>query len=145
MCGIASERSIKDLTRSTVKIESSGKTAQTPSEAFDQLERIAASSLAKFLRQYGVLSERGFKASNDLTVLRNAHALARGKAPHVSKRPMDLADPRHGQGNGGVLTVVISMHGDRSIEADGARPDLGSGSGSAKAWHRPWLGPGVGR
>ena len=81
MCGIASERIIKDLFRSTVKIESSGKTTPPLPEAFDQLERVDVSSLTRFLRQCGVLSERGFRASDDLAVLRNAYAHARGKSP----------------------------------------------------------------
>jgi len=50
MCGIASERIVKDLLRSAVKIEPSGRTTQPSPEAFDRLERVDASSLAKFLR-----------------------------------------------------------------------------------------------
>ena len=83
MCGIASERIIKDLLRSSVKIEATGKIDTPSSVAFDQLERVDLSGLLRFLRECGRLSERGFKASNDLTVLRNAYAHARGKSPEA--------------------------------------------------------------
>ena len=93
--------------------------------------------------------ERGrvaFAPQHRVSFLRSVFTRSASKS--FPKRVMNLTEqgraPTHGD-FGGFITVVISVHGDRSFEAHGARPDLGSGSGPAKAWHRPGVSPGVGR
>jgi hypothetical protein len=79
MCGIVNERLIKDALRASVLIEKNGKVERPVSKVFDQLEYADLSSLAKFIREAGLLSEEAFSAAIDLVRLRNAYAHARGR------------------------------------------------------------------
>jgi len=79
MCGIVNERLIKDTIRASVLIEKDGKVERPESKVFDQLEYADLSSLAKFIREAGLLSEEAFSAAIDLVRLRNAYAHARGR------------------------------------------------------------------
>jgi hypothetical protein len=79
MCGIVSERLIKDMLRASVLIVKDGKVERPESEAFNQLERVDISSLARFIQKTGLLSEEAYKAAKNLGELRNDYAHARGR------------------------------------------------------------------
>jgi hypothetical protein len=81
MCGIVGERLIKDLIRGSLVMSIDGSTQRPSEEAFDQLERVDASAFVRFLSQTQLLNEPSRKAAEDLIVLRNQYAHARGKQP----------------------------------------------------------------
>lgn len=81
MCGIVNERLIKDTLRASVLIDKDGKVERPESEAFNQLERVDVSSLARFIQKTGLLSEEAYKAAKRLGELRNDYAHARGSKP----------------------------------------------------------------
>jgi hypothetical protein len=81
MCGIVGERLIKDLVRGSVVISAEGITKRPSEEAFDQLERVDASALVRFLSHSQLLGGEAKKAAEDLISLRNQYAHARGKKP----------------------------------------------------------------
>jgi len=79
MCGIVGERLIKDLLRTSILVSIDGVTNLPTDEAFDQLERVDVSALARFLNRSNLLSDGAKRAADDLMVLRNQYAHARGK------------------------------------------------------------------
>jgi hypothetical protein len=81
MCGIVGERLVKDVMRAAVRIEKDGAIEQPVEKAFDQLERVEVSSMVRFLKEAGLLSETASRAADELLQLRNAYAHARGKSP----------------------------------------------------------------
>lgn len=80
MCGIVGERLAKDALRAVVAVEKDGTLTRPTPKAFDQLERVDASGIVRFLKEAGILSDEAAKASADLGELRNKYAHARGKA-----------------------------------------------------------------
>jgi hypothetical protein len=81
MSGIVGERLVKDLLRGSLLV-GSGEEASRPSDvAFNQLERVEVSGIVGFLKEAGLLSGDGAKASRKLGELRNAYAHARGRDP----------------------------------------------------------------
>jgi len=64
--------------RASIWIEREGAVERPESEVFDQLERVDVSSLARFIRRAGLLSEDAYKAAAKLGELRNDYAHARG-------------------------------------------------------------------
>ncbi len=83
MCGIVSERLIKDLLRHSVLVTGGGQTRQPTDEAFDQLERVDSSAIVRFVNKTGLLSDRARRAADNLIQLRNKYAHARGTSPQA--------------------------------------------------------------
>jgi hypothetical protein len=81
MCGIVGERLVKDVLRTSVLVEKEGHAYRPKETAFDQLERVETSGLARFLKETGLLSDEAAKAADKLGHLRNGYAHARGKDP----------------------------------------------------------------
>jgi hypothetical protein len=81
MCGIVSERIIKDMLRASIWVEKDGQAERPESEAFDELEHAEAYRLARFFLKANLLSKEAFKAAQDLGTLRNKYAHARGGEP----------------------------------------------------------------
>jgi hypothetical protein len=81
MCGIVSERIIKDLLRASIWIEKDGKAEKPGSEAFEELEHAEVYRLAKFFLKNGLLSKEAFRAAQELGQIRNKYAHARGGQP----------------------------------------------------------------
>ena len=87
LCGIVGERLTKDLLRASVHVQGAdGKVLRPASEAFDQLERVDASALVRFLKAAGLIDDACKKAALDLGELRNKYAHAR-----VKGQPQDAA------------------------------------------------------
>lgn len=81
MCGITAERMVKDILRGSVMVRSGPAQATQPvAKAFDQLERVDVSSLARFLLKASIIEEPAWKALDGLFQLRNTYAHARGEA-----------------------------------------------------------------
>jgi hypothetical protein len=83
MCGIVGEKLVKDLIRGSVLISASGIAKRPSEEAFDQLEHVDVSAIVRFVNKAKLLSDDARKAAEDLIVLRNQYAHARGKTPHL--------------------------------------------------------------
>jgi hypothetical protein len=83
MCGIVGEKLVKDLLRSTVLLTTDGLADRPSEDAFDQLERVDASAIMRFLNKAQVLGDEAAKAANSLIELRNKYAHARGKEPQA--------------------------------------------------------------
>jgi hypothetical protein len=83
MCGIVGEKLVKDLLRSTVVLAADGLAGRPSEDAFDQLERVDASAIMRFLNKAQVLGDEAAKAANSLIELRNKYAHARGKEPQA--------------------------------------------------------------
>jgi hypothetical protein len=81
MCGIVGEKLVKDLLRGSILVSRNGITERPDDEAFDQFERVDVSSIIRFLNKSKLLDESAKKAAEDLLVLRNRYAHARGKNP----------------------------------------------------------------
>lgn len=81
MCGIVSERLVKDLVRASVLVSTTTGPVQPPPEAFDSLERVEVSGLVQFLNKAALLGDEATKAAKGLIEFRNAYAHARGKNP----------------------------------------------------------------
>jgi hypothetical protein len=81
MCGIVSERLIKDLLRQSVLVLDEEQTKQPSDEAFDQLERVDSSAIIRFVNKAGLLNDGARKAAEYLIQLRNKYAHARGTSP----------------------------------------------------------------
>jgi hypothetical protein len=81
MCGIVSERLVKDILRVAVLVEKEGEPHRPADKAFDQLERLEVGGMVRFLKEAGLLSNEAGKAADDLGQLRNAYAHARGRNP----------------------------------------------------------------
>jgi hypothetical protein len=79
MCGIVGERLVKDVLRASVLVEKEGQAERPKEAAFDQLERVDTSGLARFLKEAGLLGDEAAKAADKLGQLRNGYAHARGK------------------------------------------------------------------
>jgi len=83
MCGIVGEKLVKDLMRGSILVSSEGGVSRPTEEAFDQLERIDASAIVRFLNKAQLLCDDAKKAAVDLAALRNQYAHARGKNPQA--------------------------------------------------------------
>jgi hypothetical protein len=83
MCGIVGERIVKDLLRASIYIKKDGAICVPQDKAFDQLERVEISAIVRFLKEVGLLTADAGKASEDLVILRNQYAHARGKEPNL--------------------------------------------------------------
>lgn len=83
MCGIVSERLVKDTLRASMRIARDSEIEIPSNEAFDQLERVEVSGIINFLGKAALLSEDASKAAKKLVELRNAYAHARGKEPQA--------------------------------------------------------------
>ena len=84
MCGITAERLVKDILRGSLMVRSGPNSASSPSAlAFDQLERIDVSSLARFLAKASLIDDQAWKSLDALFQLRNTYAHARGKDPEA--------------------------------------------------------------
>jgi hypothetical protein len=81
MCGIVGERLVKDVLRASVLVEHTGEAKRPTEAAFDQLERVETSGLARFLKEAELLTEDAARAADKLAQLRNGYAHARGKDP----------------------------------------------------------------
>ena len=79
MCGIVGERLLKNLFRSSVRIELKDRIAVPQKSAFDQLERIEMRAITAFLRKTQALSEGAFRAAYQLQEIRNDYAHSRGE------------------------------------------------------------------
>lgn len=79
MCGIVGERLVKDVLRAAVLVEREGRVVRPPEPAFDQLERVEISGLARFSKEAQLLSDEAGEAAAKLGELRNNYAHARGK------------------------------------------------------------------
>ena len=79
MCGIVGERLVKDMFRESMLVWQGGHVDNPPSAALNQLERVESSSLRRFLKEAGLLSDEAAKAADKLTDLRNKYAHARGE------------------------------------------------------------------
>jgi hypothetical protein len=83
MCGIVSERLIKDVFRVSILVQKNGP-PQTPSDsAFDQLERVEVNGIIRFLKETNLITATAAKAAVSLYQLRNKYSHARGKAPQL--------------------------------------------------------------
>jgi hypothetical protein len=79
MCGIVGERLVKDLLRSSLFVAYETQLKPPPEDAFDQLERVDVSALVRFFNKAQLLGDDARKAAEDLIVLRNRYAHARGE------------------------------------------------------------------
>ncbi len=79
MCGIVSERIVKDIFRSNTFVAENGKAVLPSSEAFDQLERVDLTSIVKFCFKTNLINKTVSKSAEDLLQLRNKYAHARGQ------------------------------------------------------------------
>lgn len=81
MCGIVGERIIKDVLRTSVRIEKDRMIAVPQDNAFDQLEHVEVGGMIQFLKEAEILAVDGAKAAVKLIKQRNRYAHARGKKP----------------------------------------------------------------
>jgi hypothetical protein len=109
MCGIVSERIIKDMLRASIWVKKDGKVEKPESEAFDELEHAEAYRLAKFFLKAGLLSKEAFKAAQDLGALRNKYAHARGGEPQSDA--LDAIKYLHK-----VIEDTVSIYKDHEIK-----------------------------
>lgn len=79
MCGIVGERLVKDILRTSILVEREGLSQRPKEAAFDQLERVETSVLARFLKEAELISDEAARAADKLGQLRNRYAHARGK------------------------------------------------------------------
>ena len=83
MCGIASERLVKDLFRGAVRVENEGNVRAPGEKALDQIERVEISGLIRFLKEAKLLSDEAAGAVEHLGTFRNKYAHAGGKEPQA--------------------------------------------------------------
>ena len=81
MCGIVSERIIKDILRAALRIQTVAGTSGVSEEALDQLERVEVAALTQFVAACGIISKNTRIVAAKLVELRNKYAHARGKNP----------------------------------------------------------------
>jgi hypothetical protein len=81
MCGIVGEKLVKDQLRESTLVSIDGAATRPSEEAFDQLERVDVSAIVRFLNKAKLLTDEAKRAAEDLVVLRNQYAHARGKNP----------------------------------------------------------------
>lgn len=79
MCGIVGERLVKDVLRASVLVEKYGRAQRPKDAAFNQLERVEVSGIARFLKEADLLSDEAAKAADKLGQIRNRYAHAHGK------------------------------------------------------------------
>lgn len=80
MCGIVGERLVKDVLRASVLVQKDGRAERPKDAAFNQLEHVEVSGIARFLKEADLLSDEAAKAADKLGQLRNGYVHARGKA-----------------------------------------------------------------
>lgn len=80
MCGIVSERILKDLLRKAICIRKDRSVVTPTGPAFDQLERIDLNNILEFLGKTELIPEPVKKDCKKLLELRNAYAHAHAKA-----------------------------------------------------------------
>jgi len=83
MCGIVGERLIKDLLRASVLINKDGNPVRPSDVAFVQFERADLSGIIRFLKEAELIGADTLKATEELVMLRNKYAHARGKEPEA--------------------------------------------------------------
>ncbi len=83
MCGIVGEKLVKDVLRDSILTMVDGVVERPIDEAFDQFERVDVSSIIRFLNRARLLTDDVRRAADDLIILRNQYAHARGKNPEV--------------------------------------------------------------
>lgn len=81
MCGIATERILKDIFTRTVLVILNGKPTPLNNRAIKDLESFGAKEICEFLIKAGILSQKLRPAFKDLGELRNGYAHAGGKKP----------------------------------------------------------------
>lgn len=81
MCGIVSERIIKDGLRAAIHVQTRTGTVRPSETAFDQLEHVDIASLTRFISACGIISDDTQRAADKLVQIRNKYAHARGKNP----------------------------------------------------------------
>lgn len=81
MCGIASERIVKDVLGQGLAVWQDDEVAALPEEAIPELDRFELSAIARFLTKAGLLVPDARKAVLDLAELRNRYAHSPGTKP----------------------------------------------------------------
>lgn len=109
MCGIVSERIIKDMLRLTLYVRKGVDVVQPSSKAFDQLERVEISGLMRFAKDSEVINEESFKAADKLSQIRNDYTHARGK--NSEKDALKAIELLHV-----IIDDTVSAHKDYVIE-----------------------------
>jgi len=79
MCGIVSERLVKDLFRSSILVQRNGVPEVPSDDESDQLEQVEMRGIVNFLSKAHLLDEDAKKAATALAELRNRYAHAHGK------------------------------------------------------------------
>lgn len=82
MCGIASERIVKDLASEGLAVRKDDEAVELPEEAVPELDRFELSALARVLTKAGLLTADARKAVLALAELRNRYAHGSGTKPH---------------------------------------------------------------
>jgi hypothetical protein len=81
MCGIASERIVKDVFVAGLAVWRDETAVAVPDEAIPELDRFELNAIARFLTKAGLLGPDARKAVLDLAELRNRYAHASGAKP----------------------------------------------------------------
>jgi hypothetical protein len=81
MCGIVSERLVKDVFRVSIVVQKNDSQQIPPDAAFDQFERVEVIGIIRFLKEADLLSNEAATAAEELGKIRNRYAHARGKNP----------------------------------------------------------------
>jgi hypothetical protein len=81
MCGIASERIVKDILGDGLAVWKDEKAVDLPVEAIPELDRFELGAIARFLAKAGLLVPEARKAVLDLAELRNSYAHGSGMKP----------------------------------------------------------------
>lgn len=82
MCGIASERIVKDVLGEGLAVRKDDEAVELPEEAIPELDRFELSAIARFLTKAGLLTPEARKAVLDLAELRNRYAHGSAARPH---------------------------------------------------------------
>ena len=81
MCGIASERIVKDVLGEGLAVWKDEKAIHLPEEAIPELDRFEVNAIARFLTKAGLLVPEARKAVLDLAELRNRYVHGSGMKP----------------------------------------------------------------
>ncbi|MBI3127105.1 MAG: hypothetical protein HYZ11_05840 [Candidatus Tectomicrobia bacterium] len=81
MCGIASERIVKDVLGEGLAVRKDDEALDLPEEAIPEIDRFELSAIARFLTKAGLLTPEARKAVLDLAELRNRYAHGSGAKP----------------------------------------------------------------
>jgi len=124
MCGITSERIVKDLLRDRLALRADGKIASVPEHALEELERFELSAIARFLEKAGVVDSEVRSAILNLAQLRNKYAHGAGKnAEADALRAISLLHE--------IINRTVSLFKDFQPPEYGPRCDVVEGASGA--------------